>query len=278
MALRIRPAFPVNPVHNTEMESPVHGASVGDGRIHGNAVFVGDANYVVDRDDRFITLQSTDGLVHVIDFTNVIARVDGQIINVTLTALSGAGRFSVLGVNVPQSLTAVGDTVWAKWSLAAGVWIVLTVGGGGGGASTDSFTFSNANSLLSSDIDVFFGFSADVALPGQNNRTGDLGSLAALGIGVDKFASAAGRVTSIIVRSSVASIDLDFFVEVNTGGGGFVRTIVAAGIALVPGTVTSLTLSSLVSFVATDVIRVGLVNNDESISPEFTAEIRFTYP
>ncbi len=127
MPLRIRPAFALNPTFSTHRTSPGGGgASAGDGRIHGRAVFVGDQNYTVDEDDRSIVLESTDGLAHTIDFTGVIGRVDGQLVDVSMTTNAIApGNFGLLGVNDPQSFSLVGDHALVQWSLAANQWVVL---------------------------------------------------------------------------------------------------------------------------------------------------------
>ena len=276
MALRIRSAVALNDTHHTPMISPGGGASTADGRIHGRAVFVADENYVVDEDDRFITLESTDGLSHTIDFTGVVACVDGQLVDVAMTTdAAGAGNFTLVGVNTSQTFTAVGDHALVKWSVAAGAWVVVVPTSAG--STTDSTAFCSTSVNFTTDLDNFLGFSAGAA---SSSLAHTIGPVSILGIAIDKYGSAPGRVTGLILQTPDGSdaVTVNVFVDVSTGGAAFVRTTVATAIILLGGAITVVPLDPFVSFILADRFRVGLVNSGGGVLTTISGELQLTYP
>ncbi len=149
------------------------------------------------------------------------------------------------------------------------------VGAGVGGASTDSITFSIAGFAIPDDADTYFSFSGGRPPPTVPNFSQSFGALALFLEAAEKFASAAGRVTGLIMRSSLDAT-LELFVEIDDGG-GFVRTVVNPAVVLTGGVVTPVTLSSLVPFALGDIIRVGLATS-ASVTTDLTAELQLSYP
>ena len=149
------------------------------------------------------------------------------------------------------------------------------VGAGGGGASTDSITFSIEGFAIPDDSDTYFGFAGGRPPPTSLNFSQSFGALSLFLEAAEKFGSAAGRVTGLIMRSSLEAT-LEIFVEIDTGS-GFARTVVNAGVVLAAGVVTPVTLSELVPFALGDVIRIGLATS-APVTTDLTAELQLSYP
>lgn len=122
------------------------------GRIVRHAVALTDEDYANNTDDDTISCESTDGAIHTI-LLSTPARVDGQMVPITLVRRVGAGVFVVSGVSGGDYvLASAGETLWVKWSGAAAAWMpVNSVAGAGsvvvqptGNSSLDRTNIQNA--------------------------------------------------------------------------------------------------------------------------------------
>lgn len=131
--------------------------------------------------------------------------------------------------------------------------------GGGGGdeqaiASLDFLSFSNADLTVDPATDHYLIFSADMS-GGVNISDSIQPSIDDPPIGTEKLSIRAGSVTAFVIRSS-AAMTITVFVDVATGAGAFVRTVVAPATAIAANTNVNVPITAQ-AFPVDARIRVG---------------------
>jgi hypothetical protein len=120
-------------------------------------------------------------------------------------------------------------------------------------------------------------FSANVA-PTAPGLTGTLNVLATAGIGAEKFAVSPGAVIGPMMFRASLAVTIDVWVEVSTGGGPFVRTVVAVGVPIAAGVITPVALAAVVPFIATDSLRMGFsLSSAGTIIVDLTCEFQISF-
>ena len=145
----------------------------------------------------------------------------------------------------------------------------------GEGISLDSDSYSGAVVAFTPDLDIFLGFNAASAADNLSNL---VAPLVELGASAEKIASASGRVTAVLLRTSLIDFALDVFVEISVAFGPFVRTVVATGLAVPFDTIVNVPLATIVSFGLTDRIRVGFINRGADDVGDLFVELQLSYP
>lgn len=147
----------------------------------------------------------------------------------------------------------------------------------GGGVESRSFS-RNVFSVSNEDL-MYFSFSSNQNAAISQARGLMISPLIDLGIGAQKLMTRAGRLTAIMVRSTVQLPTINFFVEIDVGG-GFVLTQVATGVTVPANTLFQIPIASPPTLPSGASIRVGFDNTDGNTinSVTMNAEIEISYP